>query len=164
MEKWLAAMLVFSIGGPILFVVGILFLILYKKNDSDFCLCIGVLGSIFSFLGCIVFIPTTISNYIEAKKEYASLVVNIVSLDRDTGVYGRFCLGTGTVEDKPIYYYYYKVKENTYKLGKINCKECFIVETEEYQPSIWKIKEYTRVDYYYNIYVPFGTVIVSYSA
>ena len=109
--------------------------------------------------------------HLEYRREYAAsyhtLVNEIVSLDRDSVVEGHFTIGCGTVETKPVYYYYYKVKENTYTLGSLKSENqaIYIVETDSYVPSIYKVKE-ANVEpnrYYYNIYVPFGTVVVNYS-
>ena len=109
-------------------------------------------------------IPISASVYHDAKSEYIKHMVNIVSLDRGTGVYGRFTLGSGIVEDRAVYYYYYQPRENTYKLGKLYANECYIVQTDEYQPSIYKIKEKGQLDHYYNIYVPFGTIVENFAA
>lgn len=127
----------------------------------------GIVFSTMCFFGCFMgFMISMVmtANYNKSKQEWTHHVVDILSLDRDTGVYGRFTMGSGTVEDKPVYYYYYQVRENTYKLGKVNCNDCYLIETDERTPSIWEVKEKGKLEPYYNVYVPFGTVVVSYVA
>lgn len=100
---------------------------------------------------------------------YETLVSKIASLDRDTGVYGRFRIGYGTVSERPVYYYYREVGENTYTLNSLaadGSHTIYLVETDQIDPSIYRCKsEFTDPkNYYYNIYVPFGTVLERYSA
>lgn len=132
-------------------------------------------GTIFALLvtiGASVGLGFIIHGHIDWDKKYKAdyhdLVCEIVSLERDTAINGHFCLGCGYVSSNPVYYYYEEVKENTYTLGSLQAtgNPIYIVETDSYVPSIYKVKE-ANVDpdkYYYNIYVPFGTVVISYSA
>lgn len=105
----------------------------------------------------------------EYNSSYNNLVTKIVSLDREAGADGSFFLGCGVVEEKPIYYYYYEVSPNVYTLGSVKSDKnhaVYIVETSDYEPSIYKYKD-AKIDpskYNYNIYVPFGTVIKTFVA
>lgn len=131
----------------------------------------GTVGSAIAGLFGTCSLVLILLSHLDYRRDYAAsyhtLVNEIVSLDRDSVVEGRFTIGCGTVETKPVYYYYYKVKENTYTLGSLKSENqaIYIVETDSYVPSIYKVKE-SNVEpnkYYYNIYVPFGTVVVNYS-
>lgn len=48
------------------------------------------------------------------------------------------------------------------KLGKIDSVNTYVIETNEYVPSIYKVKEYHTLNSYYNLYVPYGTIITTY--
>ena len=135
---------------------------------------------VFGAIGCagavavsILMIVYSWNEHAQWQKEfdasYETLVSKIASLDRETGVYGRFRIGYGTVSDRPVYYYYREVGENTYTLNSLaadSSHTIYLVETDQIDPSIYKCKsEFTDPkNYYYNIYVPFGTVLERYSA
>ena len=166
MDGYLIFMIIMIVAPVVLLLLAFFLLWLDDKIDpcGDGLLLTAVVTFCLMLLVGGIGIPISASMYHNAKSEYIKHMVNIVSLDRGTGVYGQFTLGSGTVEDKAVYYYYYQVRENTYKLSKLYANECYIVETDEYQPSIYKIKEKGQLDPYYNIYVPFGTIVISYAA
>ncbi len=141
--------------------------LLIKGDAADEGLPAGILFGLISAVSLSFVILSHVEYEKEYKAEYHTLINEIVSLDRDSATNGHFSLGCGYIETKPVYYYYYKVAENTYTLGSLkkDDKGIYIVETDSYTPSIYKVKE-ANVDpskYYYNIYVPFGTVIVNYN-
>jgi len=141
--------------------------LLIRGEATDEGLPAGIAIGLISAVGLVFVIMGHVDYEKDYKAEYHTLVNEIVSLDRDSVTNGHFCLGCGYIETKPVYYYYYKVAENTYTLGSLKKENngIYIVETNSYAPSIYKVKE-ANVDpdrYYYNIYVPFGTVVVNYS-
>lgn len=73
-------------------------------------------------------------------KEYTGKYIPIVSLERDSNIKGSFILGTGSIEEIDYYYMYNNLKNNTYKLFKLPCKEYIIRETDEVLPGIRKVK------------------------
>lgn len=165
MDGYLIWMIIMIATPIVLFLLTVFLLWLDDKVDAgDGLVCAAAVTFALMFLIGGIGIPISATMYHDSKIEYTKHMVNIISLDRETGVYGRFTLGSGTVSDRAVYYYYYQVKENTYKLDKLYANECYIVETDEYQPSIYKIKEKGQLNYYYNIYVPFGTIVISYAA
>ena len=135
--------------------------ILYLKNYSDGPYILGIVFCAFFIFGLIVSPVVIFKNY-EYQQEYTKCIATIVSLERDDVVDGKFFLGSGAINDRQYYFYYQKLGENTYKLGKLECSEVYIVETDQYEPSVYEIKEKNNWKYY-NIYVPFGTMVVSYS-
>lgn len=141
--------------------LAIVLFMLYFKTYHDWPMPIACFCAVLGFLG-LISSPIAIASYVSLEQVYTKCVANIVSLERDGVVSGRFCLGSGTIEDKQYYFYYTEIKSNTYKLGKIECDDSYIVETDQYEPSIYEIKEKGKPKYY-NVYVPFGTMVVSYS-
>ena len=106
-------------------------------------------------------------------------VTYIASLSANSGVYGHFCLGSGTVESR-TYYYYLANNEFGYKICKIeNDGNVYIREDNNDKPYI----EYTKYNavhtnwfgslffenYFYNkdgeiiIHVPKNTVVKNYN-
>lgn len=136
-------------------------LVFYNKTWWEWLLPVGIFSGIFGFLGILASL-ISIGAYDNLQKEYNVCIAKIVSLERDNLVSGRFCLGSGVIEEKEYYFYYVQVKENTYKLNKLECANAYIVETDQYEPSIYKIKVKGELEYQ-NIYVPFGTMVVKYS-
>ena len=132
--------------------------------DPDHVTLTGFLG--LCALGLASLYPLTWNQYNVSKKEYKEsyhvLQKNISSLERDADTSGRFFLGCGYIDANPIYYFYEEVSADTYVLGSLKQEghTIYIVETNEYSPSIYKAKkENTNPDnYYYNIYVPKNTV------
>lgn len=94
--------------------------------------------------------------------EYTKHLTDIISLHRGDGIEGSFILGSGHVQDVQYYFYYYETPKGI-KLGKIEAEDSYIVETNSITPSIYEVKESGTVDVYYNIYVPVGTVVASYT-
>ena len=140
----------------------------HKKDDDTVG---GCVGSSICFIACLCLGLFAIYGANKCKAEYHAsyhtLVCEIKTLDRGTNTEGHFTLGCGTINSYPAYYYYQEVKPNVYQIQSISTKEhkIYIVETADYSPSIYKVKD-AEVDannYYYNIYVPFNTVISQYS-
>lgn len=145
--------LILAIISPIVGVGWLIFVILYAhKTDDETTLALAI----FSVLPIILF-PIFLKDYLYDIEEYNVLVANILSIKQDNGVYGHFALGSGTVQDVQYYFYYYNTDKGI-KLGKVKSDESYIIETDEYEPSVYKIKEKWE-DAYFNIYVPYDTVV-----
>lgn len=89
-------------------------------------------------------------------------IVDIMSISRGSSVEGHFALGSGTIEEESYYFYYYKTEKGI-KLGKVPADNTYIIETDEFVPSIYEIKEANTFSTYNNLYVPVGTVMTVYS-
>lgn len=116
-----------------------------------------------SVIGIFALISTIIvgANYPIYLSSYERHVTDIMSVSRGDGVTGSFCLGSGTVKDVQYYFYYYSTEKGVL-LGKVECDKSYIVETDQYVPSIYEIKEPNRLDSYYRVYVPTGTIVTTY--
>ena len=73
-------------------------------------------------------------------EEYNILIANILSIKQDNSVNGHFILGTGSIQDVQYYFYYYNTDKGI-KLDKVKSDKSYIIETDEYEPSIYKVKE-----------------------
>lgn len=89
-------------------------------------------------------------------------VVDIMSISRGSSVEGHFALGSGTIEEESYYFYYYETEKGI-KLGKVPADNTYIIETDEFVPSIYEVKEANTFSTYNNLYVPIGTVMTVYS-
>ena len=94
-------------------------------------------------------------------REYTKHVADIMSVSRGSGVEGSFTLGCGTVKDVQYYFYYYETDKGV-KLGKIESDKTYVVETDKYTPSLYEIKELHTFNEYYNLYVPYNTIVTTY--
>lgn len=117
----------------------------------------GVLGflSLVSLIVCIAIYPLYNS-------EYTKHVADIMSISRESGVEGHFTLGCGSIKNAQYYFYYYETDKGV-KLGKIDSVNTYVIETNEYVPSIYEVKESHTFQIYYNLYVPYGTIITTYA-
>lgn len=123
-----------------------------------------VVGVALSYLEWYI-ISCGISSQKEYKSSYEIKMCEIISLERESSVYGRFTLGSGVIQEKSYYFYYYKIDANVYKLGRIECDKSYIIECNN-TPAIYKVKEENvdRQCYHFEIYVPYNTIVVSYTA
>ncbi len=119
----------------------------------------AIVVATFGVMACISLIIAC-SHYPEYNTEYIAKVADIVSISRDSEMDGHFTLGYGYVKEDQYYFYYYPTEKGI-RLGKVKTDYSYIIETTEYTPSIYKVKElYTfNEQIYYNIYVPNGTVV-----
>ena len=102
---------------------------------------------------------------------------NIISLRDDSKIYGRFFLGSGTINEIDYYYYYKKLNNTSYKIQRVKSFRSIIHETDieprvdTYFERVYFTK-YTKFmigiflgeyqdnyNYRYDIYVPEGTII-----
>lgn len=117
-------------------------------------------GSIFLFfafaslIACVCMFPYYNSSYVKHK-------TNIMSISREGVVEGHFSLGCGTIKDVQYYFYYYETTKGVL-LGKVESEESYIIETSEYVPSIYEVKEKHTLNIYNKIYVPIGTIVTTY--
>ena len=115
-------------------------------------------------VGCIV---TTIIGAVGLSERYRASYnnhkYNIVSLERDSSVEGRFCLGSGYIEGSQYYYFYTETSKGLH-LEKLSHEYTFLVETDEYTPSVYDWKESNCWNHYFTIYCPVGTVVKEFHA
>ena len=119
-----------------------------------------ILGIVLGFIALASTIALGIQ-YPVYLSSYEKHVVDIMSISRGDGVTGSFCLGSGTVKDVQYYFYYYNTERGV-SLGKVECDKSYIVENDQYNPSIYEIKEPNKNASYYRVYVPTGTIITTY--
>lgn len=158
----------------ITFIVSLIFIFRYEKKKSDFDwenIIISFLLTIFSSLIItFVFGATIIGIYSlnVDKHEEENHYLYISSINRNSEISGSFFLGTGSVDEKNYYYFYYKSRYG-YKLDKITVKNSYIVETKHKKPEIVKVVDTYNQDVFiklldsnvkrYLIYVPENTII-----
>lgn len=92
--------------------------------------------------------------------EYTETVYEeIYSLDRGTEVSGSFTLGSGSVEENIVYYFYVET-DRGFQLKSVSAdyNEIYLIEDDGVTPHLDKIKQ--KGEYpYYAIYVPEGTIV-----
>lgn len=123
---------------------------------------------------CIIYIPImlvyaicmSIGCYnldVYYKSSYENYISEIISLERDSGIQGSFCLGSGHV-DSSMYYYFYTPTERGYKLKKQNHENTYLIEDDSISPCLKEIKDTNTWNEYYVLIVPTNTVIKEYHA
>lgn len=147
------ALMIIGIVFIVLCIAGIIAVIFNDMGGEG----LGFLGAAL-LIGVAMVIFGSIGVATEAK-EYTKLVCEIVSLDSNTT---EFTMGVGK-EDGTAYYFYRCKGSTFYNIGKQKFNSSNIIETNEVEPCIYEIKEKGKLNSYYNIYVPYNTVIVSYS-
>ena len=134
-----------------------------KKRFNRSCLGWLITSSVIT-VGCIV---TSIIGGVGLGKRYRASYnnhkYNIVSLERDSSVEGRFCLGSGYVEGHQYYYFHIETQKGLH-LEKLSHEYTFLVETDEYTPSVYDWKEPNCWEHYFTIYCPVGTVMKEFHA
>lgn len=92
--------------------------------------------------------------------EYTETVYEeIYSLDRGTEVSGSFTLGTGSIDENIVYYFYVETDRGfQLKSLTVGYEEIYLDEDDMVTPHIDKIKTKGE-DPYYVIYVPEGTIV-----
>ena len=103
-----------------------------------------------------------ICHYPEYQTPSSTHIVDIMSINRGSSVEGHFSLGSGTIEETSYYFYYYETDRGI-KLGKVEADDTYIVETSEFIPSIYEVKEANTFLTYNILYVPIGTVMTVYN-
>lgn len=123
-----------------------------------------------------LFIATMLGETKLSNKEVKWMVkntTNIVSIADGSNMYGRFILGSGTIEGQPCYIYYTGDEIKGYKISQIKAENVIIKEEENCLPRIvykgWKrtkpfYKSFFVIARIMNekeviIYVPKGTII-----
>lgn len=92
--------------------------------------------------------------------EYTETVYEkIYFLDRGTEVSGSFTLGSGSIEENVVYYFYIET-DRGFQLKSLTAgyEEIYLVEDDTVTPRVNKIKNKGE-DPYYVIYVPEGTIV-----
>ena len=130
----------------------------YDDEDAS----IGM--TISSIFGVVVLVLTIVGicHYPEYQTPSKTHIVDIMSINRGSSVEGHFSLGSGTIEETSYYFYYYETDKGI-KLGKVEADDTYIIETHEFIPSIYEVKEANTFSTYNNLYVPVGTVMTVYS-
>ena len=111
--------------------------------------------SIFLFIFLLSFYSVYLVN-----KTYENKIYDILSLSINSEVDGNFILGSGHIEEKQYYYFYYKTEYGAV-LEKENIEYTYIIETNDIEPSLWHVK-YKGLNWKTIIYVPENTITVSY--
>ena len=109
-----------------------------------------------------VALPFTIVGGVVSAEHYDKILYEIVSIKNGVETSGRFFLGCGSVEEKQYYYYYYKSSVG-YKLGKQDIDYTCIIEDDMVTPCVHEIKEKGTFKAHYNIYVPEGTIVTTFT-
>lgn len=134
-----------------------------KKSFNRSCLGWLITSSVIA-VGCIV---TAIIGAVGLGERYRASYnnhkYNIVSLERDYSVEGRFCLGSGYIEGSQYYYFYTETSRGLH-LEKLSHEYTFLVETDEYTPSVYDWKESNCWKHYFTIYCPVGTIVKEFHA
>lgn len=130
----------------------------YDEDDAEIGMTMaGIFGAV-----ALALTITGICHYPEYQTPSSTHIVDIMSISRGSSVEGHFTLGSGTIEETSYYFYYYETDKGI-KLGKVEADDTYIVETSEFIPSIYEVKEANTFSTYNILYVPIGTVMTVYN-
>lgn len=141
-----------------------------KLRDVSNFISYSVLYSFMGMVSCFFIGLVVILGYSEFAdyKEFEKRDVYINSINRGSEMNGNFFLGSGSIDTKQYYFYYYKSTYG-YKLSKIEAYNTYIVETNDMKPQIVKTyKDYDdgfislkdgNVSIRNIIYVPKNTIV-----
>ena len=132
----------------------------WSYDDED----ASIRMAISSIFGVVVLILSIIGicHYPVYQTPSKTHIVDIMSINRGSSVEGHFSLGSGTIEETSYYFYYYETDKGI-KLGKVEADDTYIIETHEFIPAIYEVKEANTFSTYNILYVPIGTVMTVYS-
>ena len=130
----------------------------YDEEDASLGMTMSSIFGVFALVLTIV----GICHYPMYQTPSSTHIVDIMSISRGSSVEGHFALGSGTIEEQSYYFYYYETEKGI-KLGKVPADNTYIIETDEFVPSIYEVKEANTFSTYNNLYVPIGTVMTVYS-
>ena len=130
----------------------------YEEEDASLGMTMSSIFGVFALVLTIV----GICHYPMYQTPSSTHIVDIMSISRGSSVEGHFALGSGTIEEESYYFYYYETEKGI-KLGKVPADNTYIVETNEFIPSIYEVKEANTFFTYNTLYVPIGTVMTVYS-
>jgi len=146
----------------------IVFLILYTEEWLP-----GICCGLFLGLGIVLMI-TIIKSEIAGKEYVPEPPKQIIALQDNMTISGRFFLGTGTVGGEMAYYYFAK-DEIGAKMGHVPMTETHVIESTDAEPSVQKFKAryksaFLRFNFVllgdyakYRITVPPGSIIREYT-
>ena len=119
------------------------------------------MGIMFAFISVILIMASASVGALE--EEYNEVLYdNIYSVRGiNSDVNGSFFLGTGSV-DEDTYYVVFVEDDKGLRMEKFNTEKTYIVEVEDSNYYVKKVKEKWESNEYYYIYVPKGTVIVEF--
>lgn len=130
----------------------------YDEEDASLGMTMSSIFGVFALVLTIV----GICHYPMYQTPSSTHIVDIMSISRGSSVEGHFALGSGTIEEESYYFYYYETEKGI-KLGKVPANNTYIIETDEFVPSIYEVKEANTFFTYNTLYVPVGTVMTVYS-
>lgn len=166
-----------TIFGIIFFILMAIGLLIWISYEDDFFG--GVFGSFVLTIIIILIFSSLGSINTKFEKSNKFGVTYIASVSAKNGVYGNFCLGSGTVESK-TYYYYMIRNEFGYKICKIendgdtyvkeDCDTKPYIEYSKYNAShinwfggLFFEKQYYNKDGEVIIHVPKNTIVKNYN-
>lgn len=152
----LVALIVWSL--VVLSFITILIIKIARKEDYDEIATMGIITLFVVSFATVLSIPTFTS--IGAVEE--EVVYEIYSMRVDSGVSGRFVLGTGSFESK-LHYYVLVDGKYGYEIEKFNAEDLYIIETDEISPRYTTEKKAWEFNFINRLYVPLGTITVNYS-
>jgi len=132
----------------------------WSYDDEDASIGMTMSGVFGAFVLALTIVG--ICHYPEYQTPSKNHIVDIMSISRGSSVEGHFVLGSGTIEETSYYFYYYETDKGI-KLGKVEADDTYIVETSEFIPSIYEVKEANTFLTYNILYVPVGTVMTVYN-
>lgn len=147
-----------GLGLVVLSFITILIIKIARKEDDNEIATMGFFTTLAVIFATVLSIPAFCS--IKAVEE--KVVYEIYSMRADSGVSGRFVLGTGSFESK-LHYYVLIDGDYGYEIEKINAEDLYIIETDEISPRYTKEKKAWEFNYINRLYVPLGTITVNYS-
>lgn len=102
-------------------------------------------------------------------EEYSN--VELVNINDRAGMSGSFFLGSGTVEDEPVFYYYER-ENGRVTLERIKADDAVIIEDESSRPYVSYLEEVSNNSLWYlggmessriEFHVPPNSIITNYS-
>ena len=160
----------------ILFIIVVLIYLVYKeteKNKSEADKEWDILYLVPLFIGIVMLVtilPPILENVVTPEYNMSpDETTNIVSLDTVSGLSGSFFLGSGSIENKPVYYFYEQQDDGGFRLDHIDVTDTTtLYQTNNVSPRIEKynakldplaILFFLHYDPEYKVIVPENSIV-----
>lgn len=173
----------FAYAIPVAIIITFLFLWIDKKvnNDRRYQRIEGWLVFlrfviVIAALTGLIMVPARVYDYYEGDYEYtrhAYKTSKLFSLKSNSELNGSFILGTGVINERSYYYFYYQTADGGMKLDKVGTNDAVLYETTgtphiedwgrfedfyKYDTLVKADAKFWSCDCSYKLYIPKGTI------
>lgn len=110
----------------------------YRFERAVFSFIIALIGTFAGGLAAVVISQVSVDSSVRWDR---TANIELVSLNRDSKLQGRFFLGTGELNQKEYYYFYKRAQDGGYKPGKIAISDSVTIYEEERRDGLIEVYE-----------------------